>query len=127
MKNIKMIYKVIFIVIIGTVLLLYNFEVYATDDIIKGAENFLDAGTDIVLNSESIKNTSDIIFNVFSVIGTIVVVLVGAILGIQFIMGSIEEKAKIKELLIPYVIGSIVIFGAVGIWTVAIKVFSNIF
>lgn len=34
----------------------------------------------------------------------------------QFITGSIEGKAKIKEALVPYIIGCIVVFGAFFIW-----------
>ena len=35
-------------------------------------------------------------------------VVISVILGIQFMMGSVEEKAKIKDSLIPFVIGCIV-------------------
>ena len=31
-------------------------------------------------------------------------------------IGSTEEKAEIKKLLLPYVVGCLVVFGAFGIW-----------
>lgn len=128
MKNKKTIYKIILIILtISIILFIYNLRVYATDDIIKGADDFLDKATTSTLNDASIKSASDMIFSAFSIVGTVIVVIIGAILGIQFIMGSTEEKAKVKETLIPYIIGSVVIFGAVGIWSLAINVFDGIF
>ena len=109
------------------IIFIFSSNVNATDDIIKGADSFLNNATSSTLKDDSIKSTSDMIFNAFSIVGTVIVVLVGAILGIQFIMGSTEEKAKVKETLIPYIIGSVVIFGAFGIWSIAINVFQNIF
>ncbi len=52
----------------------------------------------------------------------VVAVIVGLIIGIRFMTGGIEEKAKIKELLVPYVAGCIVIFGAFGIWSLVVNV-----
>lgn len=128
MKSKKNIYKVLFILfVISSLLLIYSSKTYATDSIMQGADDFLGKGTVDILDETAIKNTSDIIFNVFSIVGTVIVVVIGAILGIQFIMGSTEEKAKVKETLIPYIIGSVVIFGAVGIWSLAINVFNGIF
>lgn len=46
--------------------------------------------------------------------------LVGTIIGIQFMVASAEDKAKVKEALVPYVIGCAVIFGAFSIWKVAV-------
>ena len=43
-------------------------------------------------------------------------VVVAAYLGIKFITSSVEEQAKVKESLIPFVVGCVVIFGAFGIW-----------
>ena len=40
--------------------------------------------------------------------------------------GSIEQQVKAKEVLLPYAIGSLVIFGAFGIWKLAISIFSQL-
>mgnify|MGYP004462976181 FL=1 len=55
-------------------------------------------------------------YNIFLMLGIVLAVLIGAVLGIKFITGSIEEQAKIKEALIVYLVGCIIIFGAFGIW-----------
>lgn len=116
----------IFLVLI-CLIFIYNPEANATDNIMQGAENFLNAGTKNILNSGAINITSNTLFNIFAIFGTVAVLIVGAILGIKFIMGSIEEKAKIKEMLTPYIISSIVIFGAFGIWSLLVDVLQNIF
>ena len=41
-------------------------------------------------------------------------------------MASAEDKAKIKEAMIPYVIGCIVIYGAFFIWKVVIMVVGDL-
>ena len=51
-----------------------------------------------------------------------VAVIIGAIIGVQFITGSIEGKAKIKEALVPYIIGCIVVFGAFFIWKTLVNI-----
>lgn len=41
-------------------------------------------------------------------------------------IGSAEEKAKIKDSLVPFVVGCVVVFGAFGFWKVAVNVFSSV-
>lgn len=48
--------------------------------------------------------------------------IVGTILGIQFMVASAEDKAKVKEAIVPYVVGCIVIFGAFTIWGTAVNI-----
>ncbi len=73
-----------------------------------------------------IKETSDQIYNVLLTAGVAITVIVGAILGIQFMIGSMEDKAKVKESLIPFAIGSIVVFGAFGIWKIIASLLQSI-
>ena len=53
-----------------------------------------------------------------------ITVIIGGVLGIKFMMASVEDKAKIKESMVPYVVGCVVIYGAFGIWKLAITIFS---
>ena len=55
----------------------------------------------------------------------IVAVLIGAILGIKFMIGSVEEKAEIKAALVPFIIGCVVVFGAFGIWKIVVTIGNN--
>lgn len=94
------------------------------DSAMKGAEGFLSEGTATV-NEPELKKTSDLLFNVLLGIGMVTAVIVGMIIGIKFMMSTIEEKAKIKEQLIPYIAGCVVIFGAFGIWKLAITILAT--
>ncbi len=89
-------------------------------EVIGGADDFITDGSDSKISSDSLKSLSDNIYNILLVIGIVIAVIIGAILGIQFMTGSVEQKGKIKEALIPYFVGSGVIFGAFGIWKLAV-------
>ena len=52
----------------------------------------------------------------------VVAVIIGLVIGIKFMVSSVEEKAKIKELLLPYVVGCGVVFGAFGIWSLVVNI-----
>lgn len=56
------------------------------------------------------------------VAGTIIAVLVGAVLGIKIMVATVEEKAKIKELMVPYIVGCIVMFSAFTIWKIVVTI-----
>jgi hypothetical protein len=91
------------------------------------AINFLNAGGGTsTVNDVKLREASNSIYNLLSSIGMIVSVIVGIILGITFMMASAEDKAKVKEALIPYIVGCIVVFGAFGIWKIVINTFNGI-
>lgn len=50
-----------------------------------------------------------------SIIASATSIVTLIILGIKYMLGSVEEKAQYKETLIPYVIGSFFVFGIVNI------------
>lgn len=52
--------------------------------------------------------------------GVIVAIAGGMILGIKYMLASADEKANIKESMKPYLIGTILILGALSIWKVSI-------
>lgn len=53
-------------------------------------------------------------------LGIALSVIVGSLIGIKFMFGGIEEKVKMKEVIIPYIIGCVIVFGAFGIWKLVI-------
>ena len=110
------------ILIIALVLLIINtiipLKVNAVSDMFKDADNFLAAGESpkTVIDETKLQSTSNTIYKWLMTVAICVAVIIGAIIGIQFITGSIEGKAKIQEALVPYIIGCIVVFGAFFIW-----------
>lgn len=95
------------------------------DGVMQGAEGFLTKGKDIPIDEGQLKTTSNFIFNLLLGFAMIVAVAIGVAIGIKFMMASVEEKAQIKEALLPYVVGCVVVFGAFGIWKVAIGILSG--
>lgn len=124
----KKIVSLIMIIIIGISVSGFNYEIYSAgtvDDVVQGAQDFLNQGRTVTYNGVELKTTSDFIFNLLLAIAMVVAVIVGMILGIKFMSASVEERAKIKEALIPFVVGCVVVFGAFGIWKLAVTVLST--
>lgn len=117
--------KIFFILIIFILMICSTHIVQATtiSNIIQGADGFITNGSSSdMIAGDKIKNLSYIIYNVLLILVTVIAVIVGSVLGIQFITGSVEQKAKVKDSLIPFVIGCVVIFGAFGIWKLVITI-----
>lgn len=100
-------------------------QVKAISNIIQGGQNFIESGNDgkgISFDNSKLKEMSDFVYNVLLAIGIVTAVIIGTVLGIQFVTGSVEQKAKIKDALIPFVVGCVVIFGAFGIWKIVVNI-----
>ena len=85
-----------------------------------------DAGNSITVDKDQLTSASDEIYNTLTSIGMIVAVIVGMILGITYMMTGAVDKAKVKESIMPYLLGCIVIFGAFGIWKLVINVMNGV-
>lgn len=98
------------------------------DDMINDAKSFISQGKIKYANDgdKSLKNVSNTVYNILLVVGTSIAVIMGAILGIKLMASGVEEKAEVKKLLVPYVVGCIVIFGGFGIWKLAITILQGI-
>ena len=62
-------------------------------------------------SSEKIENVTSQILTSITDIGIAAAVIILAILGIKYMIGSVEEKAEYKKDLIPYLIGALILFG----------------
>ena len=52
------------------------------------------------------------ILGVIQVVGTIAAVGILMVVGIKYMMGSAEQKAEYKKVMIPYIIGAVILFAA---------------
>lgn len=128
-KYIKIIYMLFIIV---TIFIVSNpicaGSTHSSGEIISEAESFIETGKSNAnnkINPSDLKDMSDTLYNILLVVGIIAAIIVGLIMGIKFIMGSIEEKAEIKTMLIPYIIGCVVVFGAFTIWKVVVDILQS--
>ena len=96
---------------------------HAIGNIFSAGQGFLLEGETIenTIDTTQLKNTSDYIYNVLLAIGIMVAVIVAMILGIEFMVASADEKAKVKEALLPFIVGCIVVFGAFTIWKIVVN------
>lgn len=120
--------------LIVIILLINNFIcVYGAkpDSDIKGtAKDWLNLGREEAekAGSGSAKKWSDFnnLAGMLWGIGIFVVLICGVIIGIKYMFSSLEEKANIKENLKPYIIGSVIIIGALGIWQLLVEFLDKI-
>ena len=70
--------------------------------------------TDEEIPTEFISEVN-VILTVITNIGMVVSILIIAVLGIKYMLGSVEEKADYKKDMIPYVVGAILLFGITAI------------
>ena len=73
------------------------------------------------------KSGIDQVYFTMLTIGIVLAILVGSVLGIQFITSGAIGQAKVKEKLIPFALGALVMFGAFGIWRVAYNLLNDFF
>lgn len=102
---------------------------HSAGEIIDEAGSFIEKGqanANDKIKPENLKDMSDTLYNILLVVGIIAAIIVGLIMGIKFIMGSIEEKAEIKTMLIPYIIGCVVVFGAFTIWKIVVDILQSV-
>lgn len=71
--------------------------------------------TSIGASGTKIKNAGQKIIGAIQAVGMVVSVVVIAVLGIKYMVGSAEEKASYKKTMIPYLVGAVLIFGASSI------------
>lgn len=63
---------------------------------------------------------------IVSTIGSILSVIVIIVLGIKYMIGSVEERADYKKTMLPYLIGAIFIFAASNIANIIYQFAINI-
>lgn len=125
---IKYILKIIIIILL---ILLFSSSISNAStlgDIFEQGDIFINEGkdADYPINSQALKESRDIIYNILFALGVCLTVIIGAILGIRYMFGSVEQQVKVKETLIPYIISCIIIFGAFGIWKLVVEIASQV-
>ena len=147
----RIIKKILIVMILMQIIFLPIPNALGFDEIVEQGDKFIEAGKDNqttvlkdkdgkpvqdeygkdikvrVLDREKLKETVEKVYNILFAIGVAISVGAGAIIGIKFMVGSVEEQAKVKEMLAPYVIGCIVVFGGFGIWKIIMKLAGSMF
>ena len=91
-------------------------------------------GLDILQNPDAYKSSNDdnsgaieignIIVWLVRTVGEAIAVIMLLIIGIKYILGSVEEKAEYKKSMWPYVLGAILIFAGSALTNVIYEAFN---
>lgn len=121
--------KIIFIVLLLIILFSINTEVHAWSQVIKDGKDFISTGESSgegKINEGALPELSGYLYNILLSAGVVVAVIVATVLGIQFMIGGAEGQAKVKEMIVPFIVGCIIVFGGFGLWKVAITIGNSI-
>lgn len=115
------------IAIISVFIIVSVFPVKVFSSWVDDADDFLkSADKNVIVDKSQLEEASNEIYNTLTSVGMIISVIVGMILGITYMMAGAVDKAKVKESIMPYLLGCIVIFGAFGIWKLVINVMNGV-
>lgn len=122
MKNVFK--KIILILLVLITLFSINSKVFAWSEIIDDGKSFIDKAdkSKTPISEQGLKDVSGFLYNVLLAAGVVIAVIVATVLGVQFMMGGAEGQAKVKEMLLPFVVGCIIVFGGFGFWKIAITI-----
>lgn len=121
----KVLKKIILILIILMLLFSINSKVFAWSEIVSDGQSFINQGESKIDNAD-LQNASGYLYNILLATGVVIAVIVATVLGVQFIIGGAEGQAKVKEMMLPYIVGCIIVFGGFGLWKIAVTVGDNL-
>lgn len=105
----KKAYKVLSVLMIVLMVMAICANVFAAvdpDKIISDKETNADS---------TITDIGSTILSIITSVGIVLAIIVVAVLGVKYMMGSTEEKAEYKKTMIPYLVGAVLVFGASAI------------
>ena len=103
----KIVKCVIFILLILTIISSLNIS-YAA---ISNPDNYKVT----ITGGDRLRDMANKVIGVIQLAGSILSVVVLIVIGIKYMLGSVQEKAEYKKMLMPYIIGAICVFAIVNI------------
>ena len=98
-------------------------------DIINAGNSFITqgkSGAGAVKNHEQFAEELAPIGSIIAGVGVVIFMGVLAVMAIKWIVAKPDDKAKLKQAFVGYVIAAFVFFGAIGIWRLAIQIMESI-
>ncbi len=130
MEKYSIIKMISMLLIISTLIYIPNIckATQIIDDSFTQAKDFLSTppSSEVKISDNNILEISKQIYKVVMILGIVVAAVIIMVLGIQFMTGSIEQQAKVKEMLVPFGVGCVVVFGSLTIWRIVISVMSSV-
>lgn len=127
----KRTYKIAIIYLILLILISIVYNVNASD-IWKTSKDFLETGSEQIGSLEEFtkllgledntKGNFEELIDFLWGIGLLVIFISTVVLGIKYMLVLPQEKSRLKQATTPYIIGVVIIFGALTIWKFVIFV-----
>lgn len=120
-KSTIMLIMITVLLIIFTATTSYSADTFSLNKIYEKAQDFQKHGkepADEIISADDIEDKIIPIGQILVTIASFVIVIVTIIMAIRYLTSSPEQKGKLKQQLIGLVVSIIVIYGAVGIWTI---------
>lgn len=83
------------------------------NDVLKDINNYLPGDGDGMTEEDKkeVSSKASIALTVITYIGTVASVVMLGVIGIKYMLGSVEQRADYKQDLVPYVVGAVMLFG----------------
>ena len=115
-----------------SIILIFSLPTYSKamtfDSIFGSAQDFISQGSSSGaqgIEESELKNISDTVSSVLLTVAVAVTFISIGAMGVTFAIQTVEDKAKVKEAMVPWLIGVLVSFGAYGIWKIVMTIFYN--
>lgn len=120
-KNIKKMI-IIFIMICMYIIMINNYSF----SFVLNPGGYEPASTTDASQTTQLQNIANDIISPLRFIGTIVSVIALMIIGVKYMLGSVEEKAEYKKTMKPYIIGAFMLFGITNLLGILVSVIGGI-
>lgn len=91
------------------------------------AKEFINRGSEKeTISQQKVEQDLKPLAQILMGIAVLVLLSVGAILGVKYMISGADERAKIKEKLIWYIVSAVLIFGAVAIFNIVINILNRV-
>lgn len=110
----KIVFKIILIVsILIIIICLGSQNAFASGSVINPDD--FDPSNTVSVGEDALASKAGIVLNVIQIMGIVIAVITLIVIGIKYIVGSVEEKAEYKNTMIPWIIGCILVVSATSV------------
>ena len=95
---------------------------FISDGIEGKSESYLGSESSLIKMEDKAKDEFKKLIDFLWSIGLLTIFISTVVLGIKFMLVSPSEKSKIKQAATPYIVGVVIIFGALTIWKFVIDI-----
>ena len=74
------------------------------------------------IGANRLMNIGNSIIGIIQIVGSFTSVIVLIIIGIRYMMGSVEERAEYKKAMAPYIIGAVMVFAITNILSIVVGI-----